>query len=181
MGGFASNGAALRRPGRGTSPTACAARVPRGSLAKGAGVSTAGGREGINQSANAEAVAAFEQALSAIAHLPQTRETIEQGIDLRLALRNCLVPLAGYERALDYLRDAHALAQQIDDPGRRGWIALYMTILLRHRGQLKDALEWGQLALDAATTLDDAPLRMMTKFFTGQAHVILGIIGTQSS
>jgi len=49
-----------------------------------------------------------------------------------------------------------------------------MTILLRHRGQLKDALEWGQLALDAATTLDDAPLRMMTQFFTGQAHVILG-------
>jgi tetratricopeptide (TPR) repeat protein len=49
-----------------------------------------------------------------------------------------------------------------------------MTILLRHRGQLKDALEWGQLALDAAKTLDDAPLRMMTQFFTGQAHVILG-------
>ena len=132
------------------------------------------GEKAFNQSANVEAVTAFEQALSAIAHLPQNRENIERGIDLRLALRNCLVPLAGYERALDYLRDAHALAQQIDDPGRRGWIAVYMTILLRHRGQLKDALAWGQLALDAATTLDDAPLRMMTKFFTGQAHVILG-------
>src|SRR6185436_16331438 len=96
------------------------------------------GEKAFNQSANVEAVTAFEQALSAIAHLPQNRENIERGIDLRLALRNCLVPLAGYERALDYLRDAHALAQQIDDPGRRGWIAVYMTILLRHRGQLKD-------------------------------------------
>jgi len=132
------------------------------------------GEKAFNQSANGEAVTAFEQALNAINHLPRTRETIEQGIDLRLALRNCLVPLAGYERALDYLRDAHALAQEIDDPGRRGWIAVYMTILLRHRGQLKDALEWGQIALDAATTLNDAPLGMMTKFFTGQAHVILG-------
>ena len=34
-----------------------------------------------------EAMACFEEALDALAHLPQTRETLEQAIDLRLELR----------------------------------------------------------------------------------------------
>ena len=42
------------------------------------------------QSAYREAVVYFEQALSALAHLPETRDTREQAIDLRLALRSAL-------------------------------------------------------------------------------------------
>jgi predicted ATPase len=38
-------------------------------------------------SANREAVASFEQALEALAHLLETRDTREQAIDLRLARR----------------------------------------------------------------------------------------------
>ena len=50
------------------------------------------GQRALERSAYREAVGSFEQALSALAHLPETRDTREQAIDLRLALRNALQP-----------------------------------------------------------------------------------------
>jgi hypothetical protein len=58
----------------------------------------------------------FEQALSALAHLPETRDTREQAINLRLALRNALSPLGDFGRVLALLREAEALAETLDDP-----------------------------------------------------------------
>jgi DNA-binding NtrC family response regulator len=45
------------------------------------------------RSAFREAVACFEQALGALQHLPESRDTVEQAIDLRFDLRNALFPL----------------------------------------------------------------------------------------
>jgi predicted ATPase len=45
------------------------------------------GEKAMARSAHREAVESFEQALSALPHLPETRATREQAIDLRLALR----------------------------------------------------------------------------------------------
>ena len=47
------------------------------------------GEKAMARSAYREAVGYFEQALGALAHLPETRDTREQAIDLRLALRSC--------------------------------------------------------------------------------------------
>ena len=58
----------------------------------------AGGRPA--RSAYREAVGSFEQALSALPHLPETRDTREQAIDLRLALRSALRPLGAFGRFL---------------------------------------------------------------------------------
>jgi class 3 adenylate cyclase len=68
------------------------------------------GEKAIARSAYREAVGSFEQALSALLHLPEQRDTIEQAIDLRLALRSALNPLGDYERSLAYLREAEAIA-----------------------------------------------------------------------
>ena len=51
------------------------------------------GEQALARSAYREAVAAFEQALEAVQHLPESRETLVQAIDLRLELRNALFPL----------------------------------------------------------------------------------------
>src|SRR5215471_10038094 len=51
------------------------------------------GEQAVARSAHREAVAAFEQALIAVQHLPDSRDTHEQAIDLRLALRQTLRPL----------------------------------------------------------------------------------------
>ena len=40
------------------------------------------GAKALARSANREAVACFEQALTALRHLPESRETLEQAIDL---------------------------------------------------------------------------------------------------
>src|SRR5262245_36178819 len=48
------------------------------------------GEKALTRSAHREAVGYFEQALSALPHLPETCDTHEQAIDLRLALRTAL-------------------------------------------------------------------------------------------
>ena len=50
------------------------------------------GEKAMARSAHREAVGYFEQALSALPHLPEQRDTREQAIDLRLALRSALGP-----------------------------------------------------------------------------------------
>ena len=52
------------------------------------------GEKAMARSAYREAMGYFEQALSALPHLPETRDTREQAIDLRLALRSALRRLA---------------------------------------------------------------------------------------
>ena len=78
------------------------------------------GEKAMARSAHREAVGYFEQALSALPHLPETRGTREQAIDLRLALRNARSILGGQgERILQDLQEAEMLAETLDD--RIGW------------------------------------------------------------
>src|SRR5262249_29135022 len=76
------------------------------------------GAKAFARSANREAVAYFEQALAAQIHLPETRQTQEQAIDLRFDLRTSLFPLGEFERGVGYLREAERLARNLDDPRR---------------------------------------------------------------
>jgi predicted ATPase len=77
--------------------------------------------------ANREAAAYLEQALTALTHLPETRETQEQAIELRFDLRNSLHPMAEFGRIEGYLREAEALARRLDDPRRLGWVSAHMS------------------------------------------------------
>jgi tetratricopeptide (TPR) repeat protein len=63
----------------------------------------------------------FEQALSALEHLPETRDTSEQAIALRLALRPALRPLGDFRRFLVYLREAKALACTHPERGNQAY------------------------------------------------------------
>src|SRR5262249_15159869 len=64
------------------------------------------GQRARERSAFREAVGCFEQALSVLPHLPETRDTREQAIDLRLALRSSLQFSGDWERLLEYLQEA---------------------------------------------------------------------------
>ena len=78
------------------------------------------GVKALARSANREAVTCFEQALTALGHLPETRETLEQAIDLRFDLRTALFPLGEFERIFGCLREAEGLARTLDDQRRLG-------------------------------------------------------------
>ncbi|HEY5864435.1 MAG TPA: adenylate/guanylate cyclase domain-containing protein, partial [Candidatus Tectomicrobia bacterium] len=81
------------------------------------------GEKAMARPAYREAVESFEQALSALPHLPEQRATLEQAIDLRLALRSALHPAGHLGRILVVLREAEALAAALDDPRRLGQVS----------------------------------------------------------
>jgi class 3 adenylate cyclase len=78
------------------------------------------GVKAMEQSAYPAVVASYEQALAALEHLPHERETLEQAIDLRLALRQALTTLQEGERALTHLHTAETLATALNDQRRLG-------------------------------------------------------------
>ena len=85
------------------------------------------GEKAMTRSAYREAVGYFEQGLSALPHLPEQRHTREQAIDLRLVLRDALLPSGDYGRILACLHEAESLVTALDDPRRLGRILLGLS------------------------------------------------------
>jgi tetratricopeptide (TPR) repeat protein len=126
-------------------------------------------------SANREAVMCFELALMALPHLPESRVIREQAIDLRLDLRNALFPLGELSRVYDYLREAEAMAESLNDYRRLGWISATMAHYFYLTGDQDRAIEVGQRALATATTLADFPLQLRASLSLGEAYHALGM------
>jgi DNA-binding NtrC family response regulator/tetratricopeptide (TPR) repeat protein len=124
--------------------------------------------------AHREAVASFEQALEALGHLPESRGTIEQRIDLLLELRNSLFALAEFQRVFDHLCEGKILAEQIGDQRRLGWISAFMTHHFWRSSDLDSAIQSGHRALTAATVCGDFALRVVATCQLGQAYLSLG-------
>jgi predicted ATPase len=133
-----------------------------------AGVKAAG------RSAHREAIAFFEQALVALQHLPESRETIEQAIDLRFDLRSSLYPLAELGRILDYLRESETMAEALGDQRRLGKVADYLAHYFWWSGEPERAIESGERALAIAAALGDFGLKAAATFYQGRAYLTLG-------
>jgi class 3 adenylate cyclase/tetratricopeptide (TPR) repeat protein len=132
------------------------------------------GAKAMARSANREAVACFEQALTALGHLPETRERLEQAIDLRFDLRNSLYPLGQLNTLHEHLRDAEVLAVTLSDPRRLGWVSVYMSQQLWVTGHPTEARTFGQSALAHATTVGDFALTAAANYHFGLACHALG-------
>jgi class 3 adenylate cyclase/tetratricopeptide (TPR) repeat protein len=116
------------------------------------------GARAFARSAHRTAVAYFDQTLAALAHLPSTRETTEQAIDVRLELRYALSPLGEYRRLLDTLEEAQQLAEHLGDHRRIGRVASFLCNYFSIRFEFARAVEHGERALAIATALDDVGL-----------------------
>jgi tetratricopeptide (TPR) repeat protein len=132
------------------------------------------GAKAAAHSANREAVTYFEQALVALRHLPESRETREQAIDLRFDLRNALLLLGEQERILAHLREAATLAEALDDRHRLGRVSSYMSDYCWRLGQHERAIDAGQRALTLGMALEDFGLQVIANFYLGRAYVTLG-------
>jgi class 3 adenylate cyclase/tetratricopeptide (TPR) repeat protein len=132
------------------------------------------GAKAFDRSANLDAVAYLERALTALTHLPETRETLEQAVDVRLALRNSLWPLGRHEPGFGHLRDAERLAAQLADQGRLGWIAAYLSEHARMTGYAPEAPPFAERALAIAEGLADLPLRAAATYDLGTAYFVAG-------
>ena len=132
------------------------------------------GAKAADRSAYREAVACFEQALEALTNLRESRETIEQGIDLRLELRNSLVTFAEHPRVFGYLCEAEILADRIGDQGRLGWISAYMAAHFWWAHDPDHAVGPSRRALTAAEAVRDFALQINASVRLGQAYLSLG-------
>jgi predicted ATPase len=132
------------------------------------------GDKALTRSANREGVACFEQALAALQHLPESRATREQAIDLHLALGLALQQRGEPAQKLDHLRAAETLAEALHDQRRLGRIYSAMTNTLWGMGDNACALAYGQRALALAATLGDFRLQAEANFFLGQVYYGLG-------
>ena len=126
------------------------------------------------RSAHREAVAYLEQALVALQHLPESRETLKQAIDLRFDLRNALFVLKDEGRILEHLRQAETLAQALGDQRRLGWVLSYMTRHFCPAADYDRAIASGERALAIAAAIGDVDLQAATQGLLGQAYYFLG-------
>ena len=132
------------------------------------------GQRAVRRSAYREAAACYEQALEAFQQLPGGHEVPVEAIDLRLHLRNVLLPLGEQERILDHLRVAATLAEAAQDQPRLGWVTIYMTSCYYNLGQPENAVETGQRALTMARALGDVALHVQAAYYLGLAYHLLG-------
>jgi tetratricopeptide (TPR) repeat protein len=124
-----------------------------------------------------EAVAVFEQALQALAHLPESGDARGLAIDLRLALERPLSILGEYGRCLALLREAEVLARALDDRARLGQMLAQMVEVHRVTGDHTSAMAAGQQALNLAADLGDSALQWRTSYYLGQTYRAIGDFG----
>ena len=86
------------------------------------------GEKAMARSAHREAVRYFEQAMHALAHVPETRDTREQAIDVRLALRSALHPCGELRRAMACVTEAQVLAEALDDRCRQAEVSVALSL-----------------------------------------------------
>ena len=125
-------------------------------------------------SANREAVSHFEEALVALGHRPESRETLEEAIDLRFDLQTALYPLGAVERIVAYLREAEGLARTLDDQRRLGQLSVHMCHTLVLDGRHTEALAFGENAVVLSESLGDVALRVTGTLYLGTACVGAG-------
>ncbi|MBI4637541.1 MAG: tetratricopeptide repeat protein, partial [Candidatus Rokubacteria bacterium] len=132
------------------------------------------GAKAASRSAYREAVTCFEQALIALGRLPETRETIEQDVDLRFELRNAYFPLGGHQRIFEHLRAAEVRASALDDQTRLGRILGYLSTQFVVVADYVSAMGAGERALAIAMALGDSAREIEMRQRLAFVHHVLG-------
>ncbi|MBI4636383.1 MAG: AAA family ATPase [Candidatus Rokubacteria bacterium] len=139
------------------------------------------GARALERAANHEAVACFEQALEALGHLPESRETIEQGIDLRLDLRAPLLQLGRLEEALQISKAAELAAEGLGDERRLARVYTYLINYHYLRGEPGRVIEYGERCLGLGESAGEHTLQTLTRRYMGQSHHAQGEYGQAES
>jgi class 3 adenylate cyclase/tetratricopeptide (TPR) repeat protein len=126
------------------------------------------------RSAYREAVVCYEQALSALQHLPETRDTRAQAVDLRLALRSALQPSGDYQRILTYLREAEALAVSLDDRHRLGQVLGFLADQSQRMGAYHQAIAAAERMLALAAAGGEIVLPALANLYLGNTYLYQG-------
>ena len=131
--------------------------------------------------ANVEAADFFERAVAALRHLPQTRTTLELGVDLRIELRNALLPLAEVDRILAALQGMEPILETLGDKVRS---ARHAAFRCNHHfliGEQRRAIEYGEAGLQLARAAGERAIEGELLYRVGQSYYTLGSTVAPSS
>ena len=106
------------------------------------------GKKAASRSATQEAIAYFEQALDALKHLPESRQTIEKAINIRVDLGPALISTSGFpapEVEENYTR-ARVLCERLGETLQLFPVLWGLARMHDTRGELKEGRVLGRAA-----------------------------------
>ena len=124
----------------------------------------------MSNSAFLAALSSYERAFQALEHLPESKEKLEQQVDLHLDSRNALFLLGDLARIAEHLHAAESLVEILGDRRR---LTRVLNFLNSHYGLVGDperAIEFGQRALALTPSSNDPSLSVVTHYYTGVAY-----------
>ncbi len=129
------------------------------------------GAKAADRSAHREAVSYFERVLEALKHLPESRQKIEQAIDIRIEMRSSLLPLGEQAKILEPMREAEALAESLDEQRRLGQISAYLSGYFVQAGNDPiQAIQKGERAFAIASAIGDFGLQVQANHFLASSY-----------
>jgi len=134
------------------------------------------GKKTAARSANREAIAYFEQALDLFKHLPETRKTLEQNIDIRIDLGPALIATSGYgaDTVEQIYTQARELCQRLGETHRLFPVLWGLCRFYDARGELKKAHELGDQLFSVGQNLNDPALLLEAHHTRWSTSFILG-------
>jgi len=124
--------------------------------------------------AGRESVRFFEQALSALARLPDDDRHRALAVDLRDELCRALVPLGEHPRMVTVLREAEAIAAGLGDDARLARTLALLSSAYWEVGDPTGAMQSGERAVELADRAGDPALRVVANFSLGGAARAVG-------
>jgi len=128
------------------------------------------GAKAMSRWALSDAGSQLEHTLSAATHLPPTRETMEQAIDVRLDLRNAIFQLGEVERSLGLMREAQSLVDRLGDHTRMGRVYIALSVSLWMMGRSDEAQGPADRAHAIAEATDDSLLKHLVRSQLARLH-----------
>jgi class 3 adenylate cyclase/tetratricopeptide (TPR) repeat protein len=124
--------------------------------------------------ANEDAVRFFERALTVLKKLPETRDSLEQAVDLRFQLRNALLPLGETDRILRCLDELDPILVRLGDKLRSAQYAAYRCNHHSLIGEQRRAIEFAETAIRLAREHGDRAILGESLYRLGQSYNALG-------
>ena len=121
-----------------------------------------------------ETVGYFEQALGALARLPDDGPHRALAVDLRDELCRALVPLGEHPRMVAILREAEAIAAGLGDDARLARTQALLSSAYWEVGDSTGAIDLGERAVELAERIGDPALRVVANFSLGGAARAVG-------
>src|SRR4029077_18553905 len=125
------------------------------------------GIKAASRSSNREAIILLEQAMAALARLPEGRAATEQAIDLRLDLRSPLLQSGQLERVLTLSQEAEAMAEKLGDELRLARVSPSRITYNYLRGEPALAIEYGERCLRIGDAAGDVGLQALARSYLG--------------